>query len=154
MSIKILRFMKYRKGALILSSALLLVAVFSLFNQGLNFGLDFTGGTLLEVKYSQPVDVKEVRTRLESAHYKDVTVQNFGSEMDILIRMSEAFREDLGAEVLQKLQSKENAVTLLRNEFVGANVGEELRDEGGLALLLAIAIVMLYVAARFNINLH
>lgn len=150
MSIKILRFMKYRKGALILSSALLLVAVFSLFNQGLNFGLDFTGGTLLEVKYSQPVDVKEVRTRLESAHYKDVTVQNFGSEMDILIRMSEAFREDLGAEVLQKLQSKENAVTLLRNEFVGANVGEELRDEGGLALLLAIAIVMLYVAARFQ----
>ncbi len=150
MNTPILRFMKYRKGALLLSSVLLLISIFSLFNQGLNFGLDFTGGTLLEVKYNQPIDVNDIRTRLENAKYKDVTVQNFGSETDILIRMSEAFREDLGQEVLQKLQTDGNPVTLLRNEFVGANVGEELRDDGGLALLLAIGIVMLYVAARFQ----
>lgn len=144
--------MKYRLGAMVLSAVLLIISVFSLFNQGLNFGLDFTGGTLLEVKYSKPVDLDLIRMELETANYKDVTVQNFGSEVDVLIRMSESFREDLGSEVLQHLQkdSKEYEVTLLRSEFVGANVGEELRDEGGLALLLAIVIVMVYVAARFQ----
>lgn len=152
MSFNTLKFMKYRLGAMVLSGVLLTISVFSLFNQGLNLGLDFTGGTLLEVKYSKPVDLDLIRSDLEAANYKDVTVQNFGSEVDVLIRMSESFREDLGAEVLQHLQkgSKDYEITLLRSEFVGANVGEELRDDGGLALLLAIVIVMIYVAARFQ----
>jgi preprotein translocase subunit SecF len=81
-----------------------------------------------------------------------VVVQNFGSETDLLVRMSEAFRDDLGNEVLAVLQQavEGNQITLKRSEFVGANVGEELRDQGGLALLLALFIVMVYVAARFQ----
>lgn len=152
MSERILKFMRYRFGAITLSSVLLIISVFSMFGQGLNLGLDFTGGTLLEVKYSKVIDLNEIRRTLDGANYKDVTVQNFGSETDILIRMSESFREDLGVEVLKHLQqdSQNYDITLLRSEFVGANVGEELRDKGGLALLLAIIIVMIYVAARFQ----
>lgn len=152
MSQRILKFMRYRFGAIALSSVLLIISVFSMFGQGLNLGLDFTGGTLLEVKYSKVIDLNEIRRTLDEANYKDVTVQNFGSETDILIRMSESFREDLGDEVLKHLQkdSQNYDITLLRSEFVGANVGEELRDKGGLALLLAIIIVMIYVAARFQ----
>lgn len=145
-------FMRLRSAALGLSAFLLLASVGSLFAQGLNLGLDFTGGTLLEVQYSQPVPVENISEVLEGAGYRDVTVQHFGSETDILVRMSEAFRDDLGNEVLNLLQasSDTNKLELLRSEFVGANVGEELRDQGGLALLLALFVVMVYVAARFQ----
>lgn len=152
MSHATLKFMRYSFGAMLLSAVLLGISVFSLFNQGLNLGLDFTGGTLLELKYSKPAQLDDIRNQLETANYKDVTVQHFGSQVDVLIRMSESFREDLGNEVLAHLQqgNKDETITLLRSEFVGANVGEELRDKGGLALLLAILIVMVYVAARFQ----
>lgn len=145
-------FMKLRMGAMVLSLLLLVVSIGSLATQGLNLGLDFTGGTLLEVQYDKPLALESISKTLESAGYKDVTVQNFGSETDILVRMSEAFRDNLGNEVLQILQkaSTDNPIELKRSEFVGANVGEELRDQGGLALLLALFVVMVYVAARFQ----
>ncbi len=145
-------FMKYRHFALLFSGALLLASIISLSVQGLNLGLDFTGGTLLEVQYEKAQPVEQISSALEAAGYKDVTVQTFGSETDILMRMSEAFRADLGNEVLQVLQQVDasNQLTLMRSEFVGANVGEELRDQGGLALLMALAVVMIYVAARFQ----
>ena len=145
-------FMKLRFGAMALSLLLLVVSIGSLATQGLSLGLDFTGGTLLEVEYSKPPVLAEITDTLENAGYEDVTVQNFGSETDILVRMSEAFRDNLGNEVLKALQedSAENEIELKRSEFVGANVGEELRDEGGLALLLALFVVMIYVAARFQ----
>lgn len=149
---KAVDFMRLRTGALLLSGLLLVVSIGSLAVQGLNLGLDFTGGTLLEVQYSEAVPVEDIGDVLEEAGYKDVTVQNFGSETDILVRMSEAFRDDLGNEVLTLLQAEYdgNRLELMRSEFVGANVGEELRDQGGLALLLALFIVMIYVAARFQ----
>ncbi|WP_028294173.1 protein translocase subunit SecF [Oceanobacter kriegii] len=145
-------FMKYRHFALLFSGALLLASIISLSVQGLNLGLDFTGGTLLEVQYEKAQPVEQISSALEAAGYKDVTVQTFGSETDILMRMSEAFRADLGNEVLQVLQQVDasNQLTLMRSEFVGANVGEELRDQGGLALLMALGVVMIYVAARFQ----
>lgn len=145
-------FMKLRFGAMGISLLLLIASIGSLATQGLNLGLDFTGGTLLEVEYTQAPALEDITDTLESAGYKDVTVQNFGSETDILVRMSEAFRDNLGAEVLEVLQTafNGNEVELKRSEFVGANVGEELRDEGGLALLLALFVVMIYVAARFQ----
>ncbi|MFK4751177.1 protein translocase subunit SecF [Oceanobacter antarcticus] len=145
-------FMRLRLGAMWLSGLLLLVSIGSLAVQGLNLGLDFTGGTLLEVQYATPQPLDDISAALENAGYKDVTVQNFGSETDILVRMSEAFRDNLGNEVLMVLQAaaEDNPLTLMRSEFVGANVGEELRDQGGLALLLALAVVMIYVAARFQ----
>ncbi len=149
--IKDLNFMGMRKVATAFSIVLLLVSIASLFYQGLNLGLDFTGGTLIEVEYEAKADIGAIRSTLEGAGYKDLIVQNFGSEQDVLLRMSEAYRANLGDEVLLALQqSSGEEVVLRRAEFVGAQVGEELRDQGGLALLLALAVVMLYVAARFQ----
>ncbi|MDO6806071.1 hypothetical protein Q4595_26680, partial [Wenyingzhuangia sp. 1_MG-2023] len=92
------------------------------------------GGTLLEVQYATPQPLDDISAALDEAGYSGVTVQNFGSETDILVRMSEAFRDNLGNEVLDILQASAegNSLTLKRSEFVGANVGEELRDQGGL----------------------
>lgn len=149
--IKDFNFMGVRKIAAGFSIVLLLLSIASLAYQGLNLGLDFTGGTLIEVGYEQKADVNKIRSTLEEAGYRDVIVQNFGSEQDVLLRMSEAYRANLGDEVLSTLQtSSDDKVALRRAEFVGAQVGEELRDQGGLALLLALAVVMIYVAARFQ----
>ncbi len=145
-------FMKLRNVAMIFSAVLLLISIASLSTRGLSLGLDFTGGTLLEVSYQQPADIQKIRGQLDSSGFADSTVQNFGSETEVLIRMSEAYRDTLGAEVLDALRSGEAAdsVELRRSEFVGGQVGEELRDQGGLALLMALFVVMLYVAFRFQ----
>lgn len=145
-------FMKLRNAAMILSAILLLISIASLATRGLNLGLDFTGGTLLEVSYQQPADIQNIRSKLEASGFTDSTVQNFGSETEVLIRMAEAYRDTLGAEVLEALRAGDasNAVELRRSEFVGGQVGEELRDQGGLALLMALFVVMLYVAFRFQ----
>jgi preprotein translocase subunit SecF len=149
--IKDMNFMGARKVAAALSIALILISIGSLVFQGLKLGLDFTGGTLIEVAYETSANVNEIRKALEVNGYEDVTVQHFGSEEDVLVRMKEAYRANLGDEVLLVLQNaSEEEVVLRRAEFVGSQVGEELRDEGGLALLLALAVVMIYVAARFQ----
>lgn len=149
--IKDYNFMGVRKVAAIFSIALILISIASLATQGLKLGLDFTGGTLVEVHYENAANVEGIRNTLNAKGYQDVIVQNFGSEQDILVRMSESYRANIGDEILVTLQeSSDEKVELRRAEFVGAQVGEELRDEGGLALLLALAIVMLYVAARFQ----
>ena len=145
-------FMRFRHISTAISLALLLISVVAIGMRGLNFGLDFTGGTLLEVEYETPVPLSEVKSVLDTAGYRDVVVQNFGSETDVLVRMSESFRDDLGSEVLGLLQTNvdDNSLTLLRSEFVGASVGEELRDQGGIAMLVALFVVMAYVAFRFQ----
>lgn len=148
---KQINFMGGRKIAAALSIALILISIGSLIAQGLKLGLDFTGGTLIEVSYEQAADLNGIRETLEGAGYRDVVVQHFGSEQDILVRMSESYRANLGDEVLVTLrENSDDKVDLRRAEFVGAQVGEELRDQGGLALLLALAVVMIYVAARFQ----
>lgn len=149
--IKDMNFMGVRKIAAAISIALILLSIGSLAVQGLKLGLDFTGGTLIEVAYETSASVNDIRKTLETSGYDDVTVQHFGSEEDVLVRMKEAYRANLGDEVLKVLQdASEEDVVLRRAEFVGSQVGEELRDEGGLALLLALAVVMVYVAARFQ----
>lgn len=147
-----INFMRLRHLSTAISLTLLLVSVVAIGMKGLNFGLDFTGGTLLEVEYETPVELEGVKSILDNAGYRDVVVQNFGSETDVLVRMSEAFRDDLGSEVLNLLQANttDNDLTLLRSEFVGASVGEELRDQGGIAMLVALFVVMAYVAFRFQ----
>lgn len=147
-----LNFMRFRHLTAGISLVLLIVAVVALTVRGLNFGLDFTGGTLLEVEYQTPEPLSGIKGVLEDAGYRDVVVQNFGSETDVLVRMSESFRDDLGNEVLLLLQEEAdgNELILLRSEFVGASVGEELRDEGGIAMLVALFVVMAYVAFRFQ----
>lgn len=150
-------FMKLRNIAMMFSAILLIVSIAALVTRGLNLGLDFTGGTLLEVSYQQPADIEKIRGQLEESGFLGSTVQHFGSETDVLIRMAEAYRDTLGAEVLEALRvgSVEegkafNDVELRRSEFVGSQVGEELRDQGGLALLMALFVVMLYVSFRFQ----
>ncbi len=153
-------FMGKRRYAMILSTLLILVSLGSLFTRGLNFGLDFTGGTLIEVGYQQPVDLKTVRTALEQAGFKDVVVQHFGTTRDVLVRLApqaetaEQRTETLGDRVLQVLrEASDGPVEMRRQEFVGPQVGEELRDDGGLAMLIALAFILIYVMARFEYRL-
>lgn len=150
---KIYNFMGLRKVAAAFSITLLLISVASLAINGLKFGLDFTGGSLIEVGYQQEPDLNGIRDKLQNAGYEDAVVQTFGSPVDILIRMGVAHDPKLGDMVLQTLQSGESqALTLRRNEFVGAQVGEELREQGGLGMLLALFMVMVYVAFRFQLK--
>ncbi|GGK78391.1 protein translocase subunit SecF [Amphritea balenae] len=150
---KIYNFMGLRKIAAGLSILLLLVSVASLAINGLKFGLDFTGGSLIEVGYQQEPNLNDIRGKLETAGYEDAVVQTFGSPVDILIRMGAAHDPKLGDQVLQTLQSGESQeLTLRRNEYVGAQVGEELREQGGLGMLLALFMVMVYVAFRFQLK--
>lgn len=144
-------FMSMRKIVAMFSIALILISLGSLAVKGLQFGLDFTGGTLIEVQYSEAPALDDVRTLLAEENYTDVTVQNFGSPTDVVVRMGNAFTPTLGDEVLSTLRDNGSvSVELMRSEYVGGQVGEELREQGGLGMLLALAIVMIYVAVRFQ----
>ncbi len=150
-TVKAIDFMGKRKIAAGISIALILASIISLAINGLKFGLDFTGGTLIEVGYSEPVAVEDVRVVLDDAGFKDVSVQYFGSDTDVIVRMSNSYEADLGDRVMDVLKEKTDASAVMRrSEFVGAQVGEELRDQGGLAMLMALAVVMVYVAFRFQ----
>jgi preprotein translocase subunit SecF len=147
----VINFMGVGKIAFALTLLLTVISLGSLAVKGLNFGLDFTGGTLIELGYERPVDPSDVRKQLASAGYADAQVQSFGATTDLLVRMR-GDDPQLGSEVAEALraQSNENQLTVRRVEFVGPAVGEELRDQGGLGMLLALAGVMLYVAFRFQ----
>ena len=151
--VKIINFMALRKIALALSVTLMVVAAASLATNKLQFGLDFTGGTLIEVGYEQAPDLVTVRSQLQTAGFDDAVVQNFGSERDVLVRLGQAFNDKVGENVLAVLQAgSASDVELRRSEYVGAQVGEELTEQGGLGMLVALAIVMLYVAFRFQLK--
>jgi len=145
------KFMSYRKLAQVFSGVLILASIASLSLQGLNLGLDFTGGTLVEILYEDAADLKEIRNTLESNNYNGAQVVNFGSDRDVLVRLPQANTSDLGDQVVALLQenSGEN-LELKRIEYVGPQVGEELREQGGLGLLIAILGVMIYVAIQFQ----
>ncbi len=150
---KVYNFMGLRKVAAAFSITLLLISVASLAINGLKFGLDFTGGSLIEVGYQQEPDLNAIRDKLQNAGYEDAVVQTFGSPVDVLIRMGVAHDPKLGDTVLKTLQAGETQeLTLRRNEYVGAQVGEELREQGGLGMLLALFMVMVYVAFRFQLK--
>ena len=144
-----------RRLALILSSVLILVSFGSLFTRVLNFGIDFTGGALIEVGYGEPVDLARVRNTLEQAGFGEAVVQHFGTARDVLIRMAprdEVSQAELGDEVFAALQEAggEERLSLRRVEFVGPQVGDELTEQGGLAMLIALGAILLYVALRFE----
>ncbi len=150
---KVIHFMRYRLWAVGLSLALLLATVVSLAIQGLNYGLDFTGGTLIEIAYSKPVDLERMRDSLDAAGYNNAVVVYFGSETDVLVRLSQGYSDTLGDELLAVLsQDVSGTIHLRRVEFVGPQVGKELKEQGGLAVLLAFALVMLYVSLRFQLK--
>jgi preprotein translocase subunit SecF len=154
---KVINFMGQRKLAYAFSLLLLAISIGSLATRQLNWGLDFTGGTLVEVHYSASADLNGIRAVLESTGFAGATVVSFGSDQDVMIRLPQGFSDERGAELLGILQGALDAegngtVELRRSEFVGPQVGDELREQGGLAILLALALVMVYVAFRFQLK--
>ncbi len=147
-------FMKYRKVAMFFSAILMAIAVFSLATNKLNFGLDFTGGTLIEVGFEQPADLKSIRTLMQNNGHEDAKVQLYGSSRDVVIRLGlrEGVKaEMLGNEILGLLtEGTGQKVDMRRIEFVGASVGDELAEQGGLAMLTALICILVYVAFRFE----
>ena len=152
-TVKIIDFMGLRKIAAVVSFVFIVISAGSLAFNSLQFGLDFTGGALIEVEYSEAQPLNEIRATLEGASYEDVVVQTFGSPTAILVRLAQDHTSTLGDEVLATLRAgTDQSIELMRSEFVGAQVGDELREQGGLGMLLALGVVMLYVAMRFQIK--
>ncbi len=166
-------FMGQRKIAIIFSTLLILTSIVSIVTRGLNFGLDFTGGTLIEVSYSESADLVKVRSELKEGGYGNAIVQLFGSTKDVVVRIpADAKSADSGCgsakvsddtsgdntkdsstlsdKVLALLTAGDSSVKMRRQECVGAQVGDELRDDGGLAMLIALACILLYVLIRFE----
>ncbi len=145
-----INFMGARNLAFAITMLLTLLALGSWFYKGLNFGLDFTGGTQIELSYTQPADLGKVRDQLAAAGYTDAVVQTFGATTDVVVRL-QGDDPNLGNQVAAALQGAgDEAVTVKKVEFVGPQVGEELRDQGGLGMLLALGGIMLYLAFRFQ----
>ena len=146
-------FLGRRRIAYVFSALLLLVAIGSLATRGLNFGIDFTGGTLVELGYAGDVDLVEVRQALADGGLGGATVQHFGTPRDVLIRIApraDTSSADLSTEVFRVLQQAAEGVELRRVEFVGPQVGDELTEAGGLAMLYALAGILIYVGFRFE----
>lgn len=147
----VINFMGQRKIAAIFSLLLIIGSIATLATKGLNFGLDFTGGTLVELGYSEVVPLTDIRTTIAQAGYNNAVVVHFGSETDILVRLPMGYNDKLGNELISVLkQSFEGDILLRRVEFVGPQVGDELKEQGGLAMLMALGLVMLYIAFRFQ----
>jgi preprotein translocase subunit SecF len=148
-----LDFMSRRRFAVMFSSVMLVVSILSLTFRGLEFGIDFTGGTVVEVGYPQAVDLEPIRTTLYRAGFEGAVVQHFGTAHDVLIRIAprdDIDKAELSNRALDALRARDSTVELRRVEFVGPQVGEELTEQGGLAMLIALGAIFLYVMFRFE----
>ncbi|SVB08627.1 uncharacterized protein METZ01_LOCUS161481, partial [marine metagenome] len=135
----------------IFSLSLLVISVASLGLRGLNFGLDFSGGTLIEVSYEEVADLSKVRNLMTNNGFDDFQVVNFGSNSDVLIKVADKDgNSQLGDVIFNFLQEADSKTELKRIEFVGPQIGSELRDQGGLGMLVALGMILLYVAFRFQ----
>ena len=148
-------FMSKRKLAAVFSITLIVASIASLVIQGLNFGVDFTGGTLVEVGYQEAVELESIRSALAASEFGEATVQYFGSANDVLIRV--APREgvntaEISGAILELLRAGGQSVEMRRVEFVGPQVGEELTEDGGLAMIYALLGILIYVALRFQMR--
>ena len=149
-----IQFMSKRRYAVIASLALIVLSIASLIFKGLNFGIDFTGGTLIELGYPEPVKLAVVRQALRESGYERAVVQHFGTSHDVLIRLApqaEKNSADLSDQIVEALRAKAGGdVDVRRVEFVGPQVGEALREDGGLAVVYALIGILIYVALRFE----
>ncbi|WP_017222000.1 protein translocase subunit SecF [Moritella dasanensis] len=148
-----IHFMKMTKPAFILSALLVILSISSVAIKGINWGLDFTGGTVIEVGYDKPADLEVIRPLLAEEGFSDAVIQHFGSSRDVLIRIAPREGLDsahLGSQMLAALQGYDKSVEMRRIEFVGPNVGDELTEQGGLALLAALICILIYVGVRFE----
>lgn len=150
-TVKIINFMGQRRIAAAFSILLLILSIASLSIRGLNFGLDFTGGTLVEVGYSEPVPLQQIRQTLAENGFDNAVVVAFGADTEVLIRLPAGHGNKVGDELLALLQQGySGSIDLRRIEFVGPQVGEELKEQGGLAMLMALGFIMVYIAFRFQ----
>jgi preprotein translocase subunit SecF len=148
---KTINFMGVRRLAAAASVLLILLSLGSLAVRQLNWGLDFTGGTLVEVHYGETADLGAIRETLAAAGYAGAVVVSFGTDQDVLIRLPDGYSDAQGTQMLETLRDAAGtSVELRRIEFVGPQVGDELREQGGLAMLLALGLVMLYIGFRFQ----
>ena len=146
-----INFMRFRKIAITISLILFVGSIGSIFTKGLSLGLDFSGGTLVEIQYEDSVDLQEIRGVLSDNGYEDFQVVNFGSSLDVLIKIADQpGNSSLGDQIFTLLSSNDFEGELKRIEFVGPQIGSELRDQGGLGMLVALAMILLYVAFRFQ----
>ena len=144
-----INFMRPRKIASVLSILMVVLSIFSLSFKGLNAGLDFTGGTLIEIKLSQSTSLEEIREVLGSKLEDDFQVSYFGSEQDVLIKMPGGSENNLSDEIVAALKNSFQ-FDLRRKDFIGPQIGEELRDQGGLGILAAMLVMMVYIMFRFQ----
>ena len=146
-----INFMRFRKIAITISLILFVGSIGSIFTKGLSLGLDFSGGTLVEIQYEDSVDLQEIRGVLRENGYEDFQVVNFGSSLDVLIKIADQpGNSSLGDQIFALLSSNNFEGELKRIEFVGPQIGSELRDQGGLGMLVALGMILLYVAFRFQ----
>ena len=149
-----INFMRLRKPAMILSGVLMLLSILSLFTLKLNVGIDFTGGSIIEVGYQQAVELEPIRNALENRGFGDAIVQHFGSASEVLIRLvpdAEKDKAELSSEIIGLLEAaNDSEIDVRRVDFVGPQVGEELTEDGGLAVLYALIAILIYVAFRFE----
>ena len=146
-------FLKYRKIAAFISILTFVMAFFFLFQKGLNYGVDFTGGTIIEISYEEKANVDEIREQLTQINLNEIQVQNFGTDKDVLIRMP--LNEDITIAELSELVNQEltklnNPFEIKRVESVGGQVGEELFENGALAILFVCLGIILYLSLRFE----
>jgi preprotein translocase subunit SecF len=146
-----INFMRFRKIAITISLVMFVGSIGSIFMKGLSLGLDFSGGTLVEIQYEDSVDLQEIRGVLSENGYEDFQVVNFGSSLDVLIKIADQpGNSSLGDQIFALLSSNSFEGELKRIEFVGPQIGSELRDQGGLGMLVALGMILLYVAFRFQ----
>jgi preprotein translocase subunit SecF len=143
-------FMGFRKVASVISIVLVLASIVLMGVRGLNFGMDFTGGTSVELEYKQAPQLGQLRSTLTEAGYDQFVVQNFGADTIVLVRLSESGNDQLAQEIMSVLAATGDKPKLISSEFVGSQVGDELKEESGLGLLLALAVVLIYVGMRFQ----
>ena len=151
---KNINFMAFRKPAMLVSVALILISIISLFTFKLNVGIDFTGGSIIEVGYQQAVELEPIRNALAAEGFDDAIVQHFGSAQEVLIRLVpdvETDKAELSSEIILLLDAiSDTEIDVRRVDFVGPQVGEELTEDGGLAVLYALIAILIYVAFRFE----
>ena len=145
-------FLAWRKIAIIFSSIFLALSIGSLMVKELNYGLDFTGGTLVELSYPEEAKITNIRETLVDGGFNGAQVANFGSSTEVLIKLPGTVSDSLGSEIVSLLSANnsDQAIDLRRIEYVGPQIGSELRDDGGTAMLIALAFMMLYIAFRFQ----
>lgn len=144
-------FLAKRKIAILFSSIFILISISSIALKGLNWGLDFTGGTLVELSYPEEANISIIRETLLSGGFEGAQVANFGTSSEVLIKLPGTVSDSLGSEIVSLLSSaSSDRIDLRRIEYVGPQIGSELRDDGGTAMLIALAFMMLYIAFRFQ----